>query len=488
MTARPLSMRPCLCFLATLALFAGWVVSVPQETKGGQEAPGPLRAQHSTEKEPAALKAQLARAEAEKGNDHPDLIPILLGIAQAYREQGGYIPASQFAQRALAIAEKVHGSDDLQVAGVLDLLGTLYRLQGDSRRAQEYYERALPIVQKRLGSGHPAYAIMLNNLAKAYISTRKTEEAESTLHKAMQIVVDTFGPASAQATIIQETLGDLYLTTRKYSAAEQQLRYALTVRSEALVFGESRKDALFHMAPIQNLLGALYTAFGLYDKAEPLLYDALKAYEANLDKEHTLLEGVLVNLAVLFDAEGKTTEAAAYRKRAEYIHEKNIGFSHSSTSPLPMQTKAVPAPPEKVKVKDADQPFANARVGDWVVYEGSEGALLQKKEIVRKTDVGVVVLTYMWIPETKEWHRGLEEIISFSAGINDLYGVSVTDLKPEKVAIRRTEITCGSAVVSEEGTECKICFAPDMIPVGGMVTLECGGKVILKAVDYQRAN
>lgn len=481
-------MRSCFCLLVTLVLFVGWVASVPQETKGAQEAPGSLRSQHSRENKPAALKTQLSQAEAEKGNNHPDLIPILLGVAQAYREQGGYIPASQFAQRALAITEKVHGSDNLQVAGVLDLLGTLYRLQGDSRHAHEYYERALPMVEKRLGSGHPSYAMLLNNLAKVYISTRKTEEAESTLQKAMQIIVDTFGPASAQATIIQETLGELYLTTGKYSAAEQQLRYALTVRSEALEFGESRKDALFRMAPIQNLLGALYTVFGLYDKAEPLLHDALKAYEAKLGKEHTLLEGVLVNLAVLFDAEGKTTEAAAYRKRAEYIHEKNIGFSHTSTSLLPKPTEAVPAPRVKVGSMNADRPFANARVGDWVVYESSEGALIQKREIVRKTDVGVVVLTYMWIPETKEWHRGLEEIVSFSAGINDLYGVSPTDLKPEQIAIRSADITCGSAIVSAEGTECKICFAPDIIPVGGMVRLECGGKIIMKAVDYHRAN
>lgn len=451
-----------------------------------RQATKSLLQQETPQKDLAALKKELSETEAKKGKDHRDLVPILTGIAEAYRAKGGYIPAQPFARRALEITTKVRGKDAIETAGALDFLGTLYRLQGDNKFALENYERALPIVEKKLGLDHPAYAIMLNNLATLYVAIGKNAEAESALEKAMTVLPEAFGPASGEATATRITLAELCLRTGKYAIAGQLLVYALAIHSEGLELpvqaGQTTsREALSFIAPVRNLLGRLYTMVGMYDSAEPQLQDALKAYEAELGGEHPSLEGVLVNLAALSEATGETAKAAGYQKRADQIHEKNIGFSHLAESPHLKPIVAV------LPSRNGPRPYADARVGDWVVYEEA-GVPSQKQEIVRKTSVVAIVLTYTWEPKKKEWLRlGLERMVDLSADFKELYGVSENDLKPEKVKIMDIEVNCRTAVVNEDGKKCKIYVAPDTVPLGGVIKLVCDGEVMLQAAEYHRA-
>jgi tetratricopeptide (TPR) repeat protein len=450
------------------------------------QATKPSLPQEAPQKDLAALKKELSETEAKKGKDHPDLIPLLTDIAKAYRDQGGYIPAQPFARRALEIATKVRGKDAIETAGALDFLGTLYRLQGDNKSALENYERAEPIVKKKLGPDHPAYAMMLNNLATVYIAIGKNAEAASALEKAMAVVSEAFGPASAEVTAIQITLAELCLRTGKYAIADQLLVYALAIRSEGLELpvqaGQTTaQEVLLQIAPVRNLLGRLYTVVGLYDKAEPLLGDALKAYETALGGEHPLLEGVLVNLAALSEATGETAKVAGYQKRAEQIHEKNIGFSHAAE--LPRLKPLVAALPSR----NGPRPYSDARVGDWVGYE-KDGVIYMKDEIIRKTSIVAITLTYLWYEKDKAWSPfGLERMVDLAADFKELYGVSENDLKPGKVRMKGIEVKCLTAVVNDEGKRCKIYVAPDTVPVGGVIKLVCDGKVILQAAEYHRA-
>ena len=431
-----------------------------------------------TEQKIADLKKQLSEAEKEKGQDHADLIPILTDISKAYREEGGHIPALPFAQRALEISKKVHGQDSLDTISTLDFVGTLYRAQGDNPKALEYYQKALPIVQKNLGTDHPAYAALLHNMALVYNATDDIEKALEKLQQAAEIIYKTFGPASHELTGFQLSLGKLFLKVGNYSEAEQMLVYALTIRSEALTF-ESREDALLYMAPIQNLLGALYTVTVLYDKAEPMLLDALSAYEANLSADHPSLEEVLVNLAALYEAMGQADKAAEYQKRAEHIHEQNLEFAHISTSPMP---KPIELPDARKKTPSI---FANSRVGDSVVYESPGSGIMEKREIVRLTPVVVVVKTSRKFDQNDEWGGGLETLFNLNADLSERWGVSKKPMKAENFSFGEKDITCEVIVASEDGVEIKLYVAPDIVPVGGLVKLEQAGNVLLRLIDYQ---
>lgn len=474
-----LSLSPCLLCVSSYA--------------ADRPATNPLPPQERPGKDLAALKKKLAATKAKKGNDHADLVPILLNISQAYRDQGGYIPARPFAQRALEIAQKVRGKEHVEVASALDLLGTLDWLQGDYDSALQNYQGVLSIVEKKLDANHPAYATALDHLARVYLFTGKTAEAEASLQKALTVVSEAFGAASGEATVIQLTLGELYLRSGSLAKAEQVLVYALTIRSEGLeipvMAGQTTtQEVLFVMAPPRNLLGRLYTLAGLYDKAEPFLQDALKAYEAQLGKEHPWLEDVLVNLAALAAAKGDAGQAAAYSKRAGEIFDKNVGFSHLPGSPRPKPIES--APPSRSGLR----PYADARVGDWVVYGEPDGTPFQKQEIVRKTPVVAIVLTYEWDRQKKEWQSGLENMVDLSADLTELFGTAESEWMPEKAKIKDAEVACTTADITLDkirlkwGEEkCKIYLAPDAVPVGGLVKTECGGKVVLQLLDSHRA-
>lgn len=282
----------------------------------------------------APLEEELSRIEAEKGESHPDLLPILENIGKTYREHGAYLAALPVLKRALRLSEKVHGRDSIETAGALDYLATSYQLQGKYPEARDHYERALEVVEQQLGDDHPAYATLLTNLANALIAMGEMGEAKTLLRKSSEIVSGSFGGASQELTSVLGTLGELYLRTGAVRKAEEILIYALTIRSEALAF-EEREDAQFYMAPLQNLLGALYSAVGSYEEAEPQLDDALSAYEAKLDAYHPMLEGVLTNLAVMHEGLGNNAKAEIYRARAETIHGANLGFAFPDASPLP---------------------------------------------------------------------------------------------------------------------------------------------------------
>ena len=414
MIAKPSVTCPRISFLLMLMLFSPGFFGAPLHGRQ-QQSTNLSPPQEAPQKDLATLKKELSTTEGRKGKDHPDLIPILTELAKASRDQGGYIPALPFAQRLLEITRKVRGQNHVETAGALDFLATLYRLQGDNQSALENYQRALPIAEKKLGTDHPAYATLLTNLAQVYMATGKTAEAESALQTALKVKSDYYGAAAPEATGVQMALGELYLRTGSFAKAEQLLIYALTIRSEGLGIpvqaGKTTEpEVLFYMAPIRNLLGRLYAVVGLYDRAEPLLQDALKAMEAQLGGEHPLLEDVLLNLAALSQATGETAKADGYQKRAEQIHEKNAGFSHVAGSPLPKPLEAV------LPSRNGLRPYADARVGDWVIYE-RQGIPAAKKEIVRKTPVVAIVLTYQWEPQKKEWLRGVEQLVDLSADL-----------------------------------------------------------------------
>jgi len=444
-------------------------------------------AQPSQEKQEgnlAALKKTLADVEAEKGADHRDLIPILTAIGLAYRKQGGYVLALPFCQRATQIAEKAGGGDSLELAAALDFLGTIYRLAGHEQSALEQYYRALPVVRKHLGTEHPAYGILLSNQASAEMAVGKTDEALKALREAARVVDDAYGQASQDATYVKEILGELYLRIGRFSAAEDELQYALTVRSEGLdglyAGAIPKEETLYNIAPVENLLGRLYTVVGLYDKAEPHLHNALSAFETKLGNHHPALESVLVNLAALAEARSDAARAAEYQERARQIHARNVGFSFAPATLLATAIQAAPAESPRGL-------FVDSRVGDWVVRGDKKGRPMERQELVRKTALVAVLRHSWWQREEKQWSPGTERIVDLTATHADLFGETTSNPTTKRISIKGAKLTCVAAVAESDGKKCTRYFAPgEIVPLGGLVRIECDGDVLFQVIDYHR--
>jgi len=290
-----------------------------------------------------ALKGQLAAAEGKHGSDHPDDGELLLEVANALREQGAYVPATRYVERALAITEKAKGPEHFESALLLDKLGGLYLLEGDAARARAALMRARPALLQQVGPKNPGYGLFLMHLGKALSQTGENEEAKEVVEQALVAFGEELSHAAHEWTGANLEMGLLFMGLRKYRLAEQQLVYALTVRSEALSFGP-RDEGLFYMAPVRNALGQLYVTVGLLDQAESLLQDALDAYEKKYGKDHALTEDVLVNLAALYDGRQDASKAREYADRAQAVHRKSAGYSHAADQPLRKLARATPAP------------------------------------------------------------------------------------------------------------------------------------------------
>jgi tetratricopeptide (TPR) repeat protein len=294
----------------------------------------------------ADLINRLSDLESAEGGSHPDLIPVLERIANAYRKQGAYVEALAFVRRALDIALEAYGENDRETVILLDALGTLDCLAGENNAAIKNYELARSIVEKYLGKGAPIHALLLLHLGTAYLADGMFEEAEHALKETKPALVSAFGSASLEATTADKELGALYLKMGKYSKAEKALEEAFAIRSEWLSRrpdGMSEADVRVYMARVQVPLGALYTAIGRYGEAHHWLLGALQAFEENLGADHPEVEEALVNLAVLTAARGDTAEADSFQRRAESIHQQNLGISHFANVPLPQPIRRVHA-------------------------------------------------------------------------------------------------------------------------------------------------
>ena len=453
-------------------------------TPNPQAAPQSTRLQAIRRQYIAPLEQELSRIESEKGEDHPDVIPILFKIGKAYREHGAYVAALPVLERALRLSETVDGGDSREAAAALDYLGTLHRLQGNYGKSRDHYERALEITERQYGDDHPAYATQLHNLAKALMAVREMDEAEALLQKSLEIEFAAFGAAAHEATLTQATLGELYLQTGKVGKAEQILIYALTIRSEAMGFvalgAESREDAELYMAPLENLLGALYTAVGLYEKAQPLLDDTLSAYEAKLDASDPRLESVLMNLAAMYEGSGNTAKAETYHAKAERIHAANLGFAYVESMPLRSSV------PRLAPVNNPEGPFAAALPGDWVIYE-SEGEPVLKAEILKVTPVVILLTNRTWDAQDEEWKGSDERMIRRDIKLNEYYELEDLDLQQDTVAFGGKEIGCLTGTIEgPDGTMLKFYLAPDVVPLGGLLRLEQNNEVVLVASQYGR--
>jgi tetratricopeptide (TPR) repeat protein len=275
----------------------------------------------------AQLKEQLATAEAETGTLPDDLVKALFRLADAYREEAGYVPATPYVERALSVTEKAHGSEDINVAATLDKLGTLYLSQGDTAQARAAYVRAKPILLRKLGRKHPGFGIFLLHVGRLQVSTGQIKDAQETAHQAVTAFGDDLSHAAQEMTEVNRMLGLLLLGVGRYKEAEQQLVYALTVRSEALSF-VGRDEALLYMAPAQAALGELYVTMGRNDQAQQPLLDALTAYEKKYGGDHPVVEEILIALAALYENKGDAAQGQQYAARVQALHQRSEGYSH----------------------------------------------------------------------------------------------------------------------------------------------------------------
>ena len=131
----------------------------------------------------SALRTKLA------GSLDPGLLPILDGLAEAFRQIAGGRPAGNetLYLRALAIREMLYGEDSSELISTLEGLADAYAAAGEYPAAEPVYERLLSLWEKLVGKDHPMVAVTLDKLVVFYANEDKPEKARAALARSVAI-------------------------------------------------------------------------------------------------------------------------------------------------------------------------------------------------------------------------------------------------------------------------------------------------------------
>jgi tetratricopeptide (TPR) repeat protein len=206
----------------------------------------------------------LRLAERDIGPDHPDLCPILEGLAELRIGDGDPQEAEPLYKRSLAIKERAFGPDHPVVAESLDNLAAYYEDLGQDAKAVTAYERLLAIREKSSGPEHPQVATVLDKIARLYYYQRRYADAEPVWRRSLAIREKVLGPAHLDVATNLRDLAMLFQVQGKYSAAEPLWKRSLAIQEKVL--GADHPDSI----TTRSFLAELYRATNREKEAEEL--------------------------------------------------------------------------------------------------------------------------------------------------------------------------------------------------------------------------
>ncbi len=201
------------------------------------------------------------------------------------------------------IPEAEHG-DGNPAASSLHLLAEALDLSGSSEEAEQLYRETLAAHRRQLGEDHRLVAQAMSSLAKLLVCKGAYPEAERLCNRALAIRSDDEHPDRAH---ILNSLASLRLAQGRYIAAEELIRRRLKIQRRTLPAASS------WIAFGEGSLGTALAGQGRHEEAEPLLVASVKSLRGKLGDRSPLTRQTLESLIELYEAWGKTEDAAEYR-------------------------------------------------------------------------------------------------------------------------------------------------------------------------------
>ncbi|MGQ9863461.1 MAG: tetratricopeptide repeat protein [Bacteroidia bacterium] len=264
------------------------------------------------QKNPAATKEALAKAEATAGDD----VQALTEIANAYILVGDKFSTDKATQLLTRIRSK-----DPKNVGVRLSLGDLWMKQGVTELAMQNYEEATQL--------SPQNPEAFYKLGLAYVREKKINDAANAFKRATELE-PSYAPAYRE-------LGELYYLAQRYAQAKEayqkyiRLRPELPARVRYATFLYLSKDYKAAISEIQNtlrdtfsivlarLLAYSYTEDGQYDQA----IEAFETYFAKTPQARIIAKD--------YEMRGKALDKIGKDSLAVLDYQKAIQMDPQST-------------------------------------------------------------------------------------------------------------------------------------------------------------
>jgi serine/threonine protein kinase/Tfp pilus assembly protein PilF len=303
------------------------------------------------------------------GPSHPDVAQSLHNLGLVYLRVGEYAKAEPAFRRSVEIVEEKLSPNHPKVAHYVQNLGNLYTAKGDYAKAEPLLIRSLRIREEKLGPDHPDVADSLGGLAVVYRGMGQYEKAEALLQRSLKMQEELLGSDNAATAYNFGLLADVYRDMGRFDKAEPLYRRSLQIRQSKL--GQEHPESMACLAELGNclfrqgkgpdaeallrdclarrqqkepglwttfeaqaLLGGAQVSQAKYKDAEPLLlegYQGMKEREAKIPApQRRRLADTLVQIVQLYDAWGKSDQAALWRQKQ---HQAQPGPPRTSAKP-----------------------------------------------------------------------------------------------------------------------------------------------------------
>jgi CHAT domain-containing protein/tetratricopeptide (TPR) repeat protein len=239
----------------------------------------------------ALLDEALATTVAARGEQHPDLLPILNRTARVYLQIGRLKDAWRQAERAVKIADAAFGSDSSELARPLASLAEAYFGLGLIDKCHVTAERALDIVRANCGDDHPETAKACVRLGVLLAALGDFSRARA-LHGRALAVMRACGKRDWIAAILA-SLAETHLAANEPDAARPLYEEAAGLAAN--VFGAAHANTGAYIA----VLGNSFAQRGDEERALTLYRRALRIMRKALGELHPQVGVLMLNLGRL---------------------------------------------------------------------------------------------------------------------------------------------------------------------------------------------
>jgi len=196
-------------------------------------------------------KEALAMQRRLLGEDYPNLVHGLGGLADLANKRGRYEEADAYQRQSIDLRLRTLGPDNAVIAQAYGAYGNQRARMDDWAGALRYYGMALPLLRRHLGEG-PDLASMLITSARAWLELGQPDSAVSQAAEAIGIYRATVGADNWRLADAYSTSGRAQQSAGRYAAAETAFREARRIYG-----GAAPATAAFEPDP-DSLLARLY--------------------------------------------------------------------------------------------------------------------------------------------------------------------------------------------------------------------------------------
>ncbi|MFE0652959.1 FxSxx-COOH system tetratricopeptide repeat protein [Streptomyces sp. NPDC059534] len=264
-------------------------------------------------------------AEAKLGEDHPELPPVRVRLAGAYRHAGRTQQAIALLEQAVPACERLLGPDHRDTLTARTNLAGSYQQAGRTQEAIGLLEQVNADRERLLGPDHPSTLAVRGNLATSYQYAGRTQEALTLLERVVADCERVLGHDHPNTLTARGSLAGSYQQAGRLQDAVDLLEQVTVDHRRVLgVDHPETLTARSNLAGSYQQAGRIHEAIGLLER---LVTDCERL--AGPDHPRTLT--VRGNLAGSYRGAGRTHEAVDGLERLLADCERILGPDHPNT-------------------------------------------------------------------------------------------------------------------------------------------------------------